>query len=385
MGYQCLKHVDSLEDPRLSQCAEKIWAGERLSREDGLTLMSSDDLLSLGLLARCLKTKKTGNYAFFNVNKHINLTNVCLSRCAFCAFSRDLNDPDAYTMTVDQVVETAEEARSSKVTEFHVVSGLHPELPFDYYLSAIKALKETLPDVHIKAFTAVEIDHFSRISGLSLERVLGELKEAGLGSLPGGGAEIFSDRVRSMTCAKKANGKQWQKVMETAHEMGLRSNATMLFGHVETDEERIDHLLQLRAIQDRTGGFQAFIPLTFHPKNTSLEHLTKPSAWEILKMHAVSRLLLDNFDHVKAFWIMTGVKLAQLALDFGVDDLDGTVMEEKITHSAGGETSQALEKDFLIGLIREMGLIPVERDTLYNKLEVHAPDGKYSWNWIKRI
>jgi aminodeoxyfutalosine synthase len=366
-----LTDAGHIKDPTLQSCAEKIFAGERLSGEDGLKLMSSNDLLFLGQLARCVKTRKTHRYAFFNVNKHINLTNICLSRCRFCAFSRDLDDPDAYTMTVDQAVQNALEARRNKITELHVVSGLHPHLPFDYYLSVIRNLRQALPDIHIKAFTAVEIDHFSHISGLSVEEVLLELRKAGLGSLPGGGAEIFSSRVRSMTCAKKASGEQWQEIMETAHRMGIKSNATMLFGHIESDEERIDHLLQLRALQDRTKGFQAFIPLTFHPQNTDLAHLNKPSAWEILKMHAVSRLLLDNFDHIKAFWIMTGVKLAQLALDFGADDLDGTVMEEKITHSAGGQTAQALEKNYLVDLIKEMGLIPVERDTLYNKLQVY--------------
>ncbi len=371
MGYQCLRQAVQVEDPQLQQCAEKVLADERLTLEDGLKLASSDDLLFLGFLARYIKTKKTRNYAFFNVNKHINLTNVCISRCKFCAFSRNLGDPDAYTMTVDQAVDSALKASRDNITELHVVSGLHPGLPFDYYLSVIKSLKENLPDVHIKAFTAVEIDHFSRVSGLSVAQVLTELREAGLGSLPGGGAEIFSGRVRSITCAQKANAEQWQKIMEAAHRMGIKSNATMLFGHVETDEERIDHLLQLRTLQDRTGGFQAFIPLTFHPHNTGLDHLPKPSAWEILKMHAISRLILDNFAHIKAFWIMTGVKLAQLALEFGVDDLDGTVLEERITHAAGGQTAQALEKGSLIELIKEMGMIPVERDTLYNELQVY--------------
>ena len=251
------------------------------------------------------------------------------------------------------------------------MSGLHPDFPFDYYISVIEALKETLPDVHIQGFTAVEILYFSQISGLSVEDVLKTLIRAGLGSLPGGGAEILSDRVRVRVCEKKANAREWLNVMQTAHGLGLKSNATMLYGHIETYEERIDHLLKIRALQDKTGGFQSFIPLSFHPANTSLSDLRKPSAFEDLKMLAVCRLMLDNFDHIKAFWIMTGIKIAQLALEFGADDIDGTIIEERITHAAGGKTSQSIKKERLVDLIREMGKIPVERDTLYNRLHVY--------------
>ena len=371
LGYHYLKKADCIVDPELQTCAEKVLAGERLSGEDGLRLINSDNLIFLGSLARLVKEKKTHDYAFFNVNKHLNLTNVCVSRCKFCAFSRDLDDHDAYTMTVDQAVDHAFSASPDGITELHVVSGLHPKLSFDYYVSVVGALKEAMPHVHIKAFTAVEIKYFSQISGLSVEEVLRILKDAGLGSLPGGGAEIFSSRIREQTCEKKATAREWLDVMETAHKIGLKSNATMLFGHIETAEERISHLLELRELQDSTGGFQAFIPLTFHPENTDLSYLKKPSAWEILKMHAISRLILDNFDHIKAFWIMTGTKLAQLTLEFGVDDLDGTILGEKITHSAGGQTAQFVEKKRLINMIKEMRKTPVERDTLYHKLQIY--------------
>jgi len=358
-------------DVALSDIQRKVLNGDRLSREDGLRLIKCDNILFLGYLARHANEKKNGNYAFFNVNKHINLTNVCVSRCTFCAFSKDRENPDAYTMTIDQVVEDALDAVPLNITELHVVSGLHPDLPFDYYVDVVKRLKDALPDVHIQAFTAVEIFYFSEISGLSVEEVLKTLKKAGLGSLPGGGAEIFSPRVRLRVCPKKATGPEWLHVMRTAHNLGLRSNATMLYGHIETPEERVDHLIEVRKLQDETDGFQSFIPLSFHPWNTALSGLSKPSAFEDLKMLALSRLILDNFDHIKAFWIMIGLKVAQLSLEFGVDDLDGTIVEEKITHSAGAQTGQSIEKNQLTGLIKEMGRVPVERDTLYNKLHIY--------------
>lgn len=359
-------------DNEFKDCAEKVFGGERLSKEDGLRLIDSNDLILMGFLARHVKEKKTQNYVFFNVNRHINLTNICVSRCRFCAFSRDPSDPDAYTMTIEQAVEEALQAYPLGITEVHVVSGLHPDLPFDYYVSVVKALKDALPSVHIQGFTAVEIHYFSQISGLPVEEVLRTFKEAGLGSLPGGGAEILSPRVRLEVCEKKATAEEWLDVMRTAHHIGLRSNATMLYGHIESCEERIDHLIKLRELQDETGGFQSFIPLVFHPANTALSDHKKPSAFETLKMHAISRLMLDNFDHIKAFWIMTGIKLAQLALEFGADDIDGTVLEERITHSAGAQSAKSTEKAKLIDLIREMKKIPVERDTLYNKLHIYS-------------
>lgn len=355
----------------LRDIAKKIDTGVRLSREDAIALMGSNDLISIGQLANKVKEKKSGAQAYFNVNRHINLTNICVSRCKFCAFSRDKGDADAYSMTIDDVLGVARSARDLGITEFHIVSGLHPDLPFDYYLEVISALKNVMPEVHIQAFTAVEIDYFSKIANLTIKEVLLRLQKAGLGSLPGGGAEILNSRVRDEVCSKKASSGEWLDVMRTAHSLGLKSNATMLYGHIETVEERIDHLLALRELQDETGGFQSFIPLPFHPQNTQLSDFKKPTAFENLKMLAVSRLVLDNFPHIKAFWIMLGLKVAQLSLLFGVDDLDGTVVEEKITHSAGAETEQSISREELLELIRATGQVPVERDTLYNVLRIY--------------
>ncbi|MDP2752871.1 MAG: aminofutalosine synthase MqnE [Nitrospirota bacterium] len=355
----------------LNGIGKKVENGIRLSREDALTLINSNDLISIGQLANMVKERKTGNYAYFNVNRHINLTNICVSRCKFCAFSRDKSDADAYTMTIEEVLEAAQSTKNLDITEFHIVSGLHPDLPFDYYLEVIACLKETMPEVHIQAFTAVEIGYFSKISNLSIKEVLMRLKEAGLGSLPGGGAEILNSRIREAVCPGKANAEKWLEIMKTAHNLGIKSNATMLYGHIETFEERIDHLLSLRKLQDETGGFQSFIPLPFHPQNTQLTGFKKPIAFENLKMLAVSRLVLDNFPHIKAFWIMLGLKVAQLSLLFGVDDLDGTVVEEKITHAAGAETDQSISREELLDLIFETGRVPVERDTLYNLIKIY--------------
>ncbi len=363
----------------LTEISEKVEKGIRLSKDDAMTLINSNDLIYLGQLASKVKERKTGNYAYFNVNRHINLTNICVSRCKFCAFSRDKSDSDAYAMTIDDVLEIALSAKNLGITEFHIVSGLHPDLPFDYYLKVISCLKETMSEVHIQAFTAVEIAYFAKIANLSIKEVLIKLKEAGLGSLPGGGAEILNQRVREAVCSKKATADEWLEIMRTAHQLGLRSNATMLYGHIETFEERIDHLLTLRELQDETGGFQSFIPLPFHPQNTQLPDFKKPTAFENLKMLAVSRLVLDNFPHTKAFWIMLGLKVAQLSLLFGVDDLDGTVVEEKITHAAGAETDQSITREELLELIYSTGRVPVERDTLYNVIKVydHERQGVY--------
>jgi aminodeoxyfutalosine synthase len=349
----------------IADIADKVDKGIRLSREDGIALMESNELIRIGQLANTVKKKISGDYAYFNVNRHINLTNICISRCKFCAFSRNKTDPDAYAMSVDDVLQVARPARDLGITEFHIVSGLHPDLPFDYYLKVISSLKQEMPEVHIKAFTAVEIDYFSKISHCPIQEVLSKLQKAGLGSLPGGGAEILHPRVRDLVCPKKASAGEWIEVMRTAHRLGLKSNATMLYGHIETIEERIDHLIALRDLQDETGGFQAFIPLPFHPQKTQLSDFRKPTAFENLKMLAVSRLMLDNFPHIKAYWIMLGLKLAQLSLFFGVDDLDGTIVEEKITHSAGAETEQSVSREELHKLILTTGRVPVERDTLY--------------------
>jgi aminodeoxyfutalosine synthase len=351
---------------------QKAIDGKRITRDEGLALLASTDILSLGRAAHAVKQQKTGDRVFFNVNCHINLTNVCVSRCKFCAFSCPSDDARAYTMTIDEVLERARAALPGGITEFHIVSGLHPDLPFSYYADVISTLKKTWPDIHIQAFTAVEIKYFADISGLSVEEVLVRLKNAGLGSLPGGGAEVLSARVRDELCPKKATADEWLEVMRCAHRLGLKSNATMLYGHIERPDEMIDHLLKLRDLQDETGGFQSFIPLPFHPGNTGLAHLQKPCAFEELKLYAVARLMLDNFTHIKAFWIMVGLPVAQLSLKFGVDDLDGTVVEEKITHAAGAQTATAIAKEDLVRMIRKAGTIPVERDTLYNTIKIYS-------------
>lgn len=358
---------------RLADIERKVDAGERLSAEDGVALFDCDNLPLLGRLARLAQRRKSGDYVFFNVNRHLNLTNVCIGTCAFCSFARGEGQPDAYALSVDEAVEKAIDGAPNGVTELHVVSSLHPTLPFDYYLEVVRRLKTAMPNVNIKAFTAVEIDHFCKISGLDAEQVLRLLKDAGLGSLTGGGAEIFASRVRSLVCPRKISADRWLEIHRIAHTTGISSTATMLFGHVETSAERVDHLLQLRELQDETGGFLVFVPLRFHNVGNKLAHLPQATAHEVLKTFAVSRLLLDNFDHVKAYWVSVGLETAQLSLEFGVDDLDGTVVQEQIHHNAGATTPQQLSKDELIHLIREAGRIPAERDTLYNLVHVYNP------------
>lgn len=350
----------------LDQIEEKVAAAERLSLEDGVALLGSADLLRIGAMADLARSRIAGDEVFFINNRHINHTNVCGNQCKFCAFNAREGEPGAYTMTLEEVLDRARESLTDGITELHIVGGEHPSLPYDYYVEMIRALHELDPKVHIQAFTASEIAFFAKRTQRSEEEVLLELKEAGLGSLPGGGAEVFSARVRGLVCEKKISGEKWLEVMRTAHSVGLKSNATMLYGHVETLAERIDHLVRLRELQDETGGFGSFIPLAFHPANTELEHLPGTTGVEDLKMIAVSRLMLDNFRHIKAFWIMIGIKLAQISLHFGANDIDGTVVEEKITHAAGAQTEEAIAKSELIRLIREVGRIPVERDTLYN-------------------
>jgi aminodeoxyfutalosine synthase len=349
----------------------KIEKGESLSREDGLALLRSNDILSIGKLAHAEKKKKSQNRVFFNVNFHLNLTNVCVSRCKFCAFSCDKGADGEYVLTPDDVINRLRSVAETGITEVHMVSGLHPDLPFTYYVDIVEKLKKEFTSVHIKAFTPVEIKYFSDISGLSIEDVLIRLKEAGLGSLPGGGAEVLCERVRRELCPKKASSLDWLEVMRTAHRIGLKTNATLLYGHIETNDEIIDHLISLQALQAETGGFQAFIPLPFHPENTMMNYFSRTTAFEQIKMISISRLMLNNFDHIKAYWIMSGQKTAQLSLFFGADDIDGTVVEEKIAHTAGAETARGVDKNRLINLIRQTGNIPVQRDTLYNVLEAY--------------
>jgi aminodeoxyfutalosine synthase len=344
----------------------KVEARRRLNEADAVALLESPDLLALGAMADVARRRLAGDDVFFICNRHINHTNVCANRCLFCAFSHDDGDAEAFTLTVDEVLEKARQTLTGGITEIHIVGGEHPTLPYEYYLEMLRGLRELAPDVHIQAFTASEVSHLADISGKGVDDVLAELREAGLGSLPGGGAEVFSGRVRDLVCNRKISGERWLEVMRAAHRQGLKSNATMLYGHVETPAELADHMVRLRALQDETGGFNSFIPLSFQPANTDLSDLPGPTGFDDLRMLAVGRLVLDNFRHVKAFWINVGVKLAQVSLVFGVNDLDGTVVEEKISHSAGVDTAQALAREELVRLIRAAGRTPVERDTLYN-------------------
>jgi aminodeoxyfutalosine synthase len=358
-----------INDEHLKPIADKVLAGERLSAEDGVALYRSPDLLATGWLANYVREKKHGNTCFFNVNRHINPTNICVAHCKLCAFGRDPNAPGAYNFALEEIYQRAEQGMREGATEFHMVGGLHPDLPFEYFLEMMRGLKKRCPTVHLKAFTMVEVGYFSRIAKLSIRDTLVALKEAGVDSLPGGGAEIFNPRVRKLICDHKVSGRQWLNIARTAHEIGLRSNATMLYGHVETDEERVEHMLLLRELQDETHGFSAFIPLAFHPDNTGLSHLPPTTGYHDLKSIAISRLLLDNFDHIKAYWVMLTPSIAQIALRFGADDLDGTVVEEKIYHDAGAKTAEFTPRLELERLIREAGRVPVERDTLYRPVD----------------
>ena len=353
------------DDARLNPIHDKVMAQERLSADDALTLYRSGDILAVGWLANHVRERMHGDTAYFNVNRHINYTNVCVAACRLCAFGRKKNVPGAYTMALEEVWNTAGSGYTEAITEFHIVGGLHADLPFQYYLDLISGLKERFPQVHLKAFTMVEISFFSKIGKMTPREVLMKFKEAGLDSMPGGGAEIFSYRVRHIICDHKIDGGEWLEIARTAHEVGLKSNATMLYGHVENDEDRVDHLLKLRALQDDTHGFQTFIPLAFHPENTPLQHLPKTTGMLDIRQIAVARLVLDNFPHIKSYWQMVTAKMAQISLRFGADDMDGTVIEEKIYHDAGATTPQGMRREELERLIRAAGRVPVERDTLY--------------------
>jgi aminodeoxyfutalosine synthase len=355
-----------LIDPALEPIAIKVEAGERLSREDGLALYASDDLIGIGQLADHVRRRLNGDRVYFMVNRHINPTNICENRCKFCAFSRSKGQDGAYEMTLDEIVAAAREAVPEGAYEVHIVGGLHPDWPFDLYVEMMRRLREVLPaHVIIQAFTAVEIEYYAKLSGLTTLEVLRQLKEAGLDAMPGGGAEIFSERTRQAAWEKKTSADEWLRIHGEAHSLGIKTNCTMLYGHIETLEERIDHLIRLREQQDASGGFLAFIPLAFHPLNTELSNLPGTTGFDDLKTLAISRLMLDNIGHIKAFWIMVGLKVAQLSTAFGVDDIDGTVVEERITHMAGATTPEALSKDELLALIAETGHVAVERDTLY--------------------
>ncbi len=359
------KHPFQTDDPRLEAIAERVTSGERLSAEDALVLYQTGDILAVGWLANSVRERMHGDKTYFNVNRHINPTNVCVAACRLCAFGKKKDAPGAYTMALEEAFQTAASGYTEAVTEFHIVGGLHPDLPFQYFLDLVSGLKQRFPQVHLKAFTMVEVAYLAKRAKLTIRQTLEQLKAAGVESLPGGGAEIFADRVRHIICDHKIDGDDWLECARTAHQIGLKSNATMLYGHVENDADRVDHLLKLRALQDDTGGFQTFIPLAFHPDNTPLQHLPRTTGMLDIKQIAVSRLVLDNFPHVKAYWQMMTPKIAQISLRFGADDLDGTVIEEKIYHDAGASTPQGLRRQELIRLIREAGREPIERDTLY--------------------
>jgi aminodeoxyfutalosine synthase len=346
---------------------EKLAAGVRLSFEDGVRLFECADLLAVGTLANREREKRHGARTYFNYNLRLEPTNVCVASCLFCSFARlKPSDAAAYTMSLEQAWDKLRRRAHQPLTELHIVNGLNPDLPFRYYTELLRGFKQIRPDIHLKCFTAVEIAFFADLYGMSDGQVLRELMAAGLDSLPGGGAEIFAERVRKKICHDKCGADRYLEIHRLAHGLGMKTNVTMLYGHIETAAERVDHMLRARALQDETGGFQAFIPLAFHPDNNQMRKLPAPSAAETLQVHAVSRLMLDNIPHIKAFWIATGVDVAQAALWFGVDDLDGTVQEEKIYHMAGSPTPEGLSMTQLTALVRAAGREPLERDTFYN-------------------
>jgi aminodeoxyfutalosine synthase len=353
---------------RLAVIRDKVEAGERLSFDDGVFLYDEADLFTLGELANLVRERKNGNFTYYNVNTHLNPTNICVYRCTFCAFRADLKSPKGYVMSDAQILERAAEADRRGATEMHIVGGLHHQLPYEWYLNVIRIIHNAYPQLHLKAYTAVEWDWFARLTGRPTKDLLAEFKDAGLGSLPGGGAEIFHPEVRDKICEHKADAAEWLRIHREAHALGLRSNATMLYGHIEEARHRVDHLIRLRELQDETAGFQTFIPLAFHPENTNLAHIQKPSGLLDLRTMAVSRLMLDNFPHVKAYWVMLGIQTAQVALSFGADDLDGTVVHEKIYHDAGSNSPQELSVTEIRRRIEEAGRVPVERDTLYREV-----------------
>jgi aminodeoxyfutalosine synthase len=359
-------------DPALAPIVEKVLNGERLSRDDGIALFESRDLLTIGALADLVNRRKNGDRVFIVANQHINPTNVCILRatCTFCSYARKPKEEGAYTMPLEQVFDEAEGAKDTVVREFHIVGGLHPKLRLDYYADMIRGLKQRHPGVEIKALTAVEIANLARIEKLSYEDTLVRLKEAGLDSMPGGGAEIFSKAVRSKIADRKLVAEEWIDVHRTAHRLGIPTNCTMLYGHVETFADRMDHLEMLRDLQDETGGFLTYIPLAYHPDHNELgrelgREGTATTGFDDLKNLAIGRLFLDNFDHIKTHWIMNTPKVSQISLHFGVDDLEGTVVREKIYHEAGATTPMAMTFREIVRLVRDAGKQPVERDALY--------------------
>ena len=359
--------------------AKKVEAGERISREDGIALFDTDDILAVGSMADLVNRRLNGNRVYYVANQHINPTNVCILNkvCVFCSYGVRPLAEDAYTMSLEEVYSEADAARRSPTREFHIVGGLHPKLPLSYYTDMIRGLKERHPRVHVKALTAVEIAHLARIEGIETRDVIRELQDAGLDAMPGGGAEVFSPAVRSTIADRKLAADEWLQVHREAHELGIPTNCTLLYGHVESSADRVDHMLMLRDLQDETHGFSTFIPLSWHPDNTALGREmgvegNRTGGLDDLKALAVGRILLDNVPHIKTHWIMVTTKVSQIALSFGVDDLEGTVVLEKITHTAGADTPIGLDLDEIVRLIRDAGKVPVERDSLYNAVREPA-------------
>lgn len=358
----------------MDEIAAKVRAGERLTAEDGLRLFEEPDLLLVGQLANEVRERRHGKRAYFNRNMRVEVTNVCVASCLFCSFAKlEEGAPGAHTMRLEEAWRELETRMDDPPSEVHIVNGLHPGLPFSYYEDLLRGFKRIKPDVHLKCFTGVEIHFFAQHYGMTNREVLERLRSAGLDSLPGGGAEIFAEEVRKRISHDKATADEWLEVHRVAHGMGMKSNATMLYGHIETFADRVDHLLRLRALQDETGGFQAFIPLAFHPDGNGMKNLPAPTAVDDLRNIAVSRLLLDNFAHIKAYWVSMTPKIAQLGLRFGADDIDGTIVHETIYRAAGSSSPDGLSEAELVRLIREAGCIPIERDTLYNVVREHAP------------
>lgn len=363
----CLLAHTARFDARLREISAKVLQAERLSESEAFALAECDDLFLLGFLANAIREKKNGHNTYYNINVHLNPSNVCIHQCLFCAFSRKEGEPGAYDLSLEAILEKLRTQVTERTTELHIVGGVHPRHSLRFYRTMLATIKAAYPRLFLKAFTAVEVEHMAALEGCTVEDALKELQGAGLSSMPGGGAEVFSPRLRQALCPTKISGERWLEIHETAHRLGIKTNATMLYGHIETAAERVNHLLRLRSLQDRTGGFQAFVPLPYHAENTRLGGYNTTGCLDG-KIHALSRILLDNFDHIKAFWIMTGTETAQVLQSFGVDDLDGTVTEEKITHAAGASTPLRLDVDCIRHLISSAGRVPVERDTLYHEI-----------------
>jgi len=355
-------------DEHLERIYAKVKQGSRLSKEDGICIYDTPDLLGLGHIASYVRRSLHGNKAFYVYNQHLNYTNICKNRCRFCAYARDNGEKDSYVWSMDEIEKRLMERIEEPVAELHIVGGLNEDLTFDYFIDLLKTVKRVRPKASIKAFTCVEIDYLSNLSGLSLEETVRQLKEAGLEMMPGGGAEVLNTRVHDALFPKKIGHARWLEIVRTVHTAGIKTNATLLYGHIETIEERVDHLIALRELQDETHGFSAFIPLAFHSLNTELSHIPSTTAMDDLKNVAAARLMLDNFAHIKAYWVMIGEPLAQVALSFGADDLDGTIIEERITHTAGATSAKGLTQDQMEAMIRSAGFDPVQRDSFYNPI-----------------